>query len=110
MPSPPPSLQSPGPRAVCTWAGALCPVLLLGLYGGLSSNAGARFYDRFALRNYGSGLVAFGVLILLVGGILLAGMALGIGAVVRKEQPRWAARGVLVVNGLIVLAALSLML
>lgn len=97
-------------RPVCTVLAACGPVLLLSLYFGLSSVRGTRLYDAYALRNYGTGLVAFGLLLVVTAGLVLAGVGFGVGAVLRRERPAWAARGILVVNGLILLAALSTIL
>lgn len=97
-------------RPVCTTLAACCPLLLLGLYVGLSWERGGRFVDSYSSRDYGAGFVVFGLLILVVAGLVLAGVAFGAWAVLRREQPPWAARGILVVNGLILLAGLSVIL
>lgn len=91
---------------MCTLLAASGPVLLLGLYVGLSSVRGTRLYDAYALRNYGTGIVAFALLVAVSAGLILGGAASGVWAVLRRERPVWAARGILVVNGLILLAAL----
>lgn len=93
------------PRRVCTVIAGACPLLLLGLYLFLSSSRGGRMYDAFAGRNLGTGLVAYGILIIAVAALLFIGIGLGLWAVVRRERPVWLARTILAVNALLALAA-----
>lgn len=102
----PTSAVAKTPRAVGTVIATGCPLLLLGLYGFLVSPRGTRMYDAFASRNVGTGLVAFGLLMLVIAGILLVGLAAAAWAVLRREKPIWLARVVLALHVALVLLAL----
>ena len=104
------SASSKTPRPVCTAIAACCPLVLLGLYEFLASSRGTRIYDGFATRNFGNGLVAFGLLMLVIAGLVLAGLGTALWAVVRRERPVWLARVMLVLNAVILLGALRVVM
>lgn len=95
------------PRATCTAIAAACPLLLLGLYGFLASDAGGKIYERLTGGDFGKNLVGFALLFLVIVGIMIVGLVMAVRAVRRGERPVWLARVVLAVNAAIALAALS---
>lgn len=92
-------------RPICASLAAACPLLLLLLVFVLSTPRGTHLYDRIA-GTYGTALVAFGVLILVIVALLASGLALAVASLLRREKPAWIAVSALVVNGLIAAAGL----
>lgn len=94
------------PRPIGTTIGVCGPLVLIGLYGYLSTSRGTRAFDGFAGRNIGNGLFALAMLGLVIGGTLLVGLLATLWAVRRGERPRWLARMLLAVHAVAVLLAL----
>ncbi len=107
-PTPPPTLPTKVPRPIGTTIGVCGPLVLIGLYGYLSTSRGTRAFDDFASRNVGTGLFALAMLGLVIGGTLLVGLLATLWAVWRGERPRWLARTLLAAHVVVVLLLLLL--
>lgn len=104
--TPAPPLLTKAPRRIGTAIGSCGPLVLIGLYGYLSTSRGTRAFDDFASRNVGSGLFALAMLGLVIGGTLLVGLLATLWAVRRGERPRWLAGTLLAVHVVAVLLVL----
>jgi hypothetical protein len=104
--TPAPPLLAKAPRPTGTAIGACGPLVLIGLYGYLSTSRGTRAFDDFASRNVGTGLFALAMLGLVIGGTLLVGLLASLWAVWRGERPRWLPRILLAVHVVAVLLVL----
>lgn len=106
--APAPPLLAKAPRPIGTAIGACGPLVLIGLYGYLSTSRGTRAFDHFASRNLGTGLFAMAMLGLVIGGTLLVGLVATLWAAWRGERPRWLARTLLAAHVVVVLWLLLL--
>lgn len=105
-----PSADTKAPQAVCAALSLASPLILLGMYLFLSTEWGGRWFDKYSLRNYGSGIVTFALLLLVVAAIMIFGVAMGLWALRRRERPRWLASLALALNSLILLFAFGMLL